>query len=85
MLAGRLLGNKAPTSGVLDTQGYNTEPYPTERLLACKLSGYWTIERCVFGVRMFDAQGRSYALVRHSYERYVMPSSAATLRESPLK
>ena len=60
MLAGRLLGNKAPTSGVLDTQGYNTEPYPTERLLACKLSGYWTIERCVFGVRMFDAQGRFY-------------------------
>jgi hypothetical protein len=38
-----------------------------------------------FGMRMFDAQGRPYALVRHSYERYVKPSSAATLRESPLK
>ena len=31
--------------------------------------------------RLFDAQGRPYALVRHSYERYVRPNSAATLRE----
>ena len=35
---------KAPTPSVLDTRGYNTEHYPTERLLACKLSGYWTTE-----------------------------------------
>ena len=39
-------------------------------------------DREVFAcVRMFDAQGRSYALARHSYERYVRPNSAATLRE----
>ena len=43
-------------------------------------------DREVFaGVRMFDAQGRSHALARHSYERYVRPNFAATLRESPLK
>ena len=43
MLAGLLLESKAPTPAGLDTRGYNTEHYPTERLLACKLSGYWTI------------------------------------------
>ena len=40
VLAGRLVGNKAPTSGGLDTRGYNTDHHPSERLLACKLSGY---------------------------------------------
>ena len=39
-LAGWLLGNKAPTSGVLDTRGYNTDHHPTDRHLPCKLSGY---------------------------------------------
>ena len=43
-------------------------------------------DRDVFaGDEVFDAQGRPYALVSHSCERYVKPSSAATLRESPLK
>ena len=58
MLAGRLLGNKPPTPGVLDTWGYNTDHHPTERLLACKLSGCWTIERVVAGDKaVLIAQG----------------------------
>ena len=66
MLAGRLLGNKPPTPGVLDTWGYNTDHHPTERLLACKLSGYWTIARCLVGDKVFDAQRRSHAFAEHS-------------------